>query len=103
METGPNTRLKKDPQAANWPKGIDWTRYLALLGADEVIAASTWSRTGDDTALILSSASIVTGARKTQVRMAGGTVGVSYLVTNHITTSSGVEDDRSFTIVVGER
>jgi hypothetical protein len=103
METGPNARLKKVAQASNWPKGIDWTRYLALLGADELITVSTWSRTGDDTALTLSSSSIVTGARKTQVRMAGGTVGASYVVTNRITTSSGVEDERSFTIVVGDR
>lgn len=103
METGSFARLKKDPDAVNWPKGIDWTKYLARIDADELLTASTWSIDGPDDDLEVVTDSIVTGNLKTQVRLSGGTDGKEYTVTNHITTTSGVEDDRSFTIVVGER
>jgi hypothetical protein len=92
-----------DPQAANWPKGIDWTAYLAYIDAAETIVTSTWTVSGADDDLTVDVDSIVVGALKTQLRLSGGTVGLRYVVTNHITTSSGVEDDRSFTVLIQER
>ena len=35
--------------------------------------------------------------------LAGGTVGVAYTLTNRVTTAGGRTDDRSITILVGER
>lgn len=90
----------KDPNASDWPKGIDWTNYLAELDATETIASSSWAITGSDSALTVGGDSIVTGAKKTQVKLAGGTSGVRYRVTNSIVTSSGVHDDRSFYLLV---
>ena len=95
--------VTKDPQATAWPKGIDWTAYLAQIDAAETIASSSWAITGSDAALTQASASIVTGSKKTQVRLSAGTVDVKYTVTNTITTSSGVIDERSFTVLVQQQ
>jgi|ERR1043166_9823988 len=94
----------KDP-GATIPQGFDWTTYLAALGAGVTIANSSWSRTGPDTALTLSSPSIVTGAVKTQVLLVGGTLGARYTVTNRITTSStpAVIDERSFDVLIEDQ
>ena len=91
----------KDPDS-NEPRGLDWTRYLEAIADDETIVTSTWvvDPTGE---LTLNSPSIVTGAKKTQVRYAAGTAGETYTVTNHIVTSSGVIDERSFLVRVRER
>jgi hypothetical protein len=91
----------KDP-AATIAEGFDWTSYLAALGSDVTIAGSSWTRTGPDSALTVSNASIVTGALKTQVLLAGGTLGATYTVTNRITTSSSpaVIDERSFDVLI---
>jgi hypothetical protein len=91
----------KDPDAAAWPKGIDWTDYLAEIGDSETISSSDWAIT--PTGLTEDAASIVTGSKKTQIKLSGGTVGVKYTVTNSIVTSSGVEDDRSFFVLVQQR
>ena len=91
----------KDPDS-NEPRGLDWTLYLAALADDETIVTSTWAvdPTGG---LTLNSPSIVVGGKQTQVRYAAGDVGATYTVTNHIVTSSGVIDDRSFLVRVRER
>jgi hypothetical protein len=91
----------KDPDS-NEPRGLDWTLYLEAIDDDETIVSSSWSvdPTGE---LTLNSASIVTGGKKTQVRYADGDAGETYTVTNRITTSSGVIDDRSFLVRVRER
>lgn len=101
--------FEKDPQSTE-PRGFDWTRYLAALSDGETITASTWVTSGglvddvtDTTPLSVGSFSIVTGSKKTQVKYAAGTVGQQYRVTNHITTSSGVVDDRSFLVAVRQR
>ena len=91
----------KDPSAANWPRGIDWTDYLAEIGASETISSSTW--TISPSGLTEASSSIVTGSKKTQIRLSSGTAGVRYTVTNTITTSSGVVDERSFYVLVQDR
>lgn len=90
--------VRKDPQSTQWPRGIDWTDYLARIDDAETIAVSAWTITGADAALTKDADSIVTGAKKTQVKLSGGTLGLKYDVTNAITTSSGVHDERSFKV-----
>jgi hypothetical protein len=51
----------KDPQALLWPRGIDWTDYLALLSANETVTDSAWSITGAD-AILPTTAGTTTGA-----------------------------------------
>lgn len=98
----PKRLIEHDPQAIE-PRGFNWTAWLAELSAGETITASTWAVTGSDAALTLSSPSIVTGSLKTQVQVAQGTLGVRYVVTNHITTVTGAQDDRSFDVDVVQR
>lgn len=95
--------IEKDPDASQWPKGIDWTNYLAKIAADETIAVSTWAIAGSDSSLTKDADSIVNGSLKTQIKLSGGTLGVRYTVTNHITTSSGVQDDQSFDVLIVEQ
>lgn len=96
----PGALVQKDPDALNVPQGLDWTQYLAAIDAAETITTSTWA--ASPSGLTFSSASIVSGNLKTQVRISGGVAGTEYTVTNHIITSSGVQDDRSFPLVVGQ-
>ena len=96
------TLIKKDPDSTE-PYGFDWTTYLAGLSDTETIASSVWAVSGPDSALTTSGASIVTGSKQTQVRIAGGTVGAVYTLRNRITTSSGVIDDRSLSVKIGEK
>jgi len=100
MTLPPDSLVVKDPQASAWPRGIDWTAYLANIDAAETISTSSWAVTGNDSTLTTASPSIVTGNKKTQVRLSGGTVGVVYTVTNSVITSSGVHDDQSFTVLI---
>jgi hypothetical protein len=101
----------KDPDASEWPKGIDWTDYLKAIDAAETITTSTWAISGGDiaspptpdTTLTVDSDSIVTGSLKTQVKLSGGTLGRKYRVTNSIETSSGVTDDRSFVVLIQDK
>lgn len=92
----------KDPSSLE-PFGFDWTPWLAEIDAAETITASTWTVTGSDAALTVTAQSIVTGNLKTQVKVSAGTVGVRYTITNHITTSSGFVDERSFLVAVQQR
>ena len=92
--------IGKDPNAANWPRGVDWTDYLAAIGAAETVTVSTWTVSGPDAVLTADAGSIVVGGKQTQVRLSAGTVGALYTVTNRITTSSGVIDDGSFLVLI---
>lgn len=97
----------KDPNAASWPKGIDYTNYLADLDAAETISSSTWAIYTPSgvvsTSLVSVGSSIVAGQKKTQIKLSGGVLGTTYTVTNSITTSSGVIDDRSFFVKVEQQ
>jgi hypothetical protein len=87
-----------DPDAKK-PYFIDWTAYLASPLVD-TIATSTWSAT--PTGLTLYDASEASGV--TSVWISGGKAGKTYQVTNHIvTTTYGIEDDRTFVLVCQER
>lgn len=100
MSLAPGALIIKDPQS-NEPYGLDWSAWLAELGDAVTIATSAWSVA--PSSLTLSAASIVTGALKTQVRLAGGDVGTHYTVTNHIIATDGSIDDRSFRVLVQDR
>jgi|ERR1043165_5818373 len=91
----------KDP-AAVAPYGFDWTAYLAALGSTVTISTSTWAISGADSSLTSANASIVTGSKQTQTFLSGGTLGLTYTVTNQIITSSSpaVTDERSFEILI---
>lgn len=88
-----------DPQAV-LPYSISWASWLE---SDEEVATSTWSVSPDDESLTLSSPS--SNGTINTVWISGGTVGVTYVVTNHIITDSSPakEDDRSAELKVKER
>ena len=97
--------IEKDPSSIE-PQGLDWTDYLAELGSGVTISTSTWSVstiTGDAAPLTLSAPTIVTGDLKTQVTLTAGTLGFKYTLTNRIVTSSSVQDERSFRVLVVQR
>lgn len=100
----PGHLIEKDPQSIE-PQGFDWTAYLAELDAAETVTTSTWSITPSESpaSLTISGETIVQGGLRTKATLAGGTLGARYTVTNHIVTSSGVEDDRSFFVKVVQR
>lgn len=82
------------------PIGIDWTKWLTGIGASETVSASVWTVDGPDQNLTTSSPSIVTGSKKTQVVMAGGSVGATYELINTITSSSGYIDVRKLFVQI---
>lgn len=98
--------VSKDPDAASYPFGFDWTAYLAEISVTETIATSSWAISNGDvdsapaTVLTTANDSIVTGSLKTQVQLNAGTRGMKYTLTNSIVTSSGVHDDRSMRVLI---
>lgn len=82
----------KDPDAIR-DFGIDWTQDIG----DETITGSTWLLDGETwpgAADLEKVASSFTGTNTT-IRLAGGVLGTTYLVTNHVVLSNGEEDDWS--------
>lgn len=96
MSTTTTSRLvTKDPNSIEvfrW----DWdTEHLA----DSVeISTSAWTITGPDSVLTKDQESIVTGNRKTQVRLTGGTEGETYTVTNRIVTNETPAQTKDWSI-----
>lgn len=84
---------EKDP-AAVLDYQFNWAEWLA----EDTIAASTW--TADDGLTVASSA--FTNVLTT-VWLSGGAVGLTYAVTNHITTAGGRTDERTLRIEVIDR
>jgi hypothetical protein len=87
----------KDPNARldyTW----DWTEWL--LGSDTITDA-TFTIVTDDGSLVLGPPVIGTGT--VVVMISGGTLGKTYLVTGHIVTSEGREDDRSRRLAIRQR
>lgn len=83
----------KDPNAV-LDYTIDWTRWLA---GDQVATSEWLVPTG------LTKMADTKTASSATVWLSGGTAGLSYQVTNCITTTGGRTEDRSFTIRVEER
>jgi hypothetical protein len=89
--------IVKDPQSI-LDYSVDWSDWL--VGAD-AIDTSVWTVstfTGDTAPLEEESASDASGIAT--VILSGGTAGKIYTVTNNITTTSGLVDERYFRIVV---
>jgi hypothetical protein len=88
------TRLH-DPQAKSI-HGLDWTLWLAKRST--TIVTSSWVIPSGITKV--SDSNTATSAT---IIISGGTDKTSYIVTNHIVTASGLEDDRSFILKVKNR
>ena len=74
---------------------IDWTPDLAT---GETVTAHTITA---DTGITVTSHTATTTA--VTVWLSGGTDGVTYKVTCHVTTSAGRQDDRTITILCRQR
>jgi hypothetical protein len=85
----PDPDAKRD-YLVNW--GAKW-----LVG-DDTLATSTWSA---DTGLTIESSTNTTTT--TTVWLSGGVAGTSYLVTNHVVSTAGREDDFTFVLQIGEQ
>jgi hypothetical protein len=89
--------ITKDPgdiKTYTW----DWDIYN--LAAAATIATSVWAITGSDALLTQDQATILSGARKTQVRLSGGTLGTTYTLTNTITTSESPSQTKERSVKV---
>lgn len=87
----------KDPDAVK-DYAIDWS---AILATGETILTSTWTVNSVDLEKESSPASLISGAICT-VWLSGGVAGATYRITNHITTSRGMEDERTVVLEVKE-
>lgn len=82
----------KDPLSAE-DFQLDWA---AELGTADTIASSAWTVAAG---LSAANSGSITG-KTTQIRLTGGTVGRTYLVTNLVTLASGQTKARSLTITI---
>lgn len=91
---------------------VDWdTENLPVTSPTTVtITTSTWTITAispslTDTALLKDNESIVTGNRKTQVRLSVGTLGQTYEISNKIVTSEtpAQTKERSFRVRIEQQ
>lgn len=93
--------LRKDPDAV-LDYGFDWNDTNApggpWLAPDEVIETSTWTVPDGITA---SNENHDDGS--TLVWLSGGEAGITYRISNRITTSAGRTDERSFDLAVEDR
>jgi len=76
---------------------MDWTSWLSV---GETISASSWV-VGTGITQTTPAPSFTT--TKATIWLTGGTAGTTYTVTNHITTSAGRQNERSFTVEAIER
>jgi len=84
-----------DPDAS-LDYGHDWTDWLV---AGDTISSSTWAITPTGPTLTNST----NDTTSTTVWVEGCTAGVTYTLTNHVTTDDGREDDRSLTLRCRQR
>lgn len=78
---------------------LSWAEWLSETDGD-TIATSTWIV---PTGIVEDEAKRSSDATSATIWLSGGTAGVSYLVTNRITTAQGRTIDRSMTIAVRDR
>lgn len=91
--------IVKDPDA-KLDYGHDWSDWLK---DGETIEASTWSTETLEGGVEIVDASSTFDDTSTTVWLRGGTPNETYLVSNHVVTSDGREDDRSLEIHCRER
>lgn len=77
----------------------------ARLAAGVEISTSAWSITGPDATLTSDQDAILSGNRKTRIRLTAGTLGGVYTVTNRIVTNESPAQtiDASFRIRIEEQ
>ena len=83
--------FNKDPEAV-LDYQIDWTLWLD----SDTITASEWSSSNSNIVID----SDVFSTVKATVWLSGGVLSESGIITNHITTTAGREDDRSIKIKI---
>jgi hypothetical protein len=88
------TTFRKDPDAVLDYK-VDWTAWLG----DDTLTSSTFTASSD--AITLTSES--NDSTSATVWISGGVLNGRYKVTNHITTSEGRVEDRTFTVLMVQR
>lgn len=74
--------------------GYNWALWL---GTDTIVTSTWVVETG------LTKGADTHDTTTTTVWLSGGTVGESYLVTNHIVTTGGRTDERTFSVSVRNR
>ena len=84
----------KDPNAV-LDYSIEWSKWLA----GDQIQTSAWSVSDP----VIEATNDSRTATRTTVWLSGGAAGQAYTVTNHITTSGGRTDERSFLVQVQDR
>lgn len=102
------SEVTKDPDAV-LSYGWDWANFGANDGSTtdpgwlqgDLIVSSSWSVSGRDSTLVVDSDD--NSANETSAVLSGGTDGRDYLLTNHIVTQAGYEDDRTITVKVRQR
>jgi len=87
----------KDPDAVK-DYEIDWSDWLQ---DEEVISTSAWAIVEATPALVIDSSQ--TSSFASTVWLSAGTDGENYMVTNHILTDQGREDDRTIRVLVREQ
>lgn len=88
--------IKEKDQQAVLDFGFD---YLDWLDGD-TITASTWAISGPDGVLTDAAPPPTFDTISTTVWLSAGTAGESYVVTNHITTALGRQDDHCISVVI---
>jgi hypothetical protein len=93
-------KIDKDPNA-DLNYSIDWTQWLT---GSETIASSTWA-VDPKSGMTMHDAGLDVSNKIATVWLRGGAVGLSYPVTNSITTNSVPprKDDRSIYVSVIQR
>ena len=91
--------LVKDPDVTRVIV-VDWD--AEHLAAGVLITDSDWFISGKDAALTSDQPSIMSGSRRTRIRLAAGTLGYRYVVTNRIETdeSPSQTKDASFSVLI---
>ena len=89
-------KFLKDPDAVLDYK-FDWSDWLD--DGEAILSHSITETTG----ITIDSDSMTDASTSVTVWLSGGESGASYSVTCHVVTSDGRQDDRSITIVVGDR
>lgn len=101
-----------DPNAVSLIYGQDWTDWLAtgetISSATAVCTAATW-RTGtalagtQESPALITISSVAATSPLVTFKASGGTAGVDYDITVHVTSSTGEQDDRTTRLKCAQR
>lgn len=87
----------KDPDAIK-AFAVDWTDWLNEVSPQDTISTSTWTAESGITI-----DGNTNNTKTAWVTLSGGVAGVTYNVTNEITTANGSTDQRTIKIIVREQ